>query len=212
MATSRANLLPSVAPPPSTRPRHTSQPVASSSGFSHAWPENHTLTEAHIEWPDSAPKKVTAFPSSTSVYNFLAMGDVKKAAGADILWHSLLAETESPSKDPVPSGFQQQTNEGFSGHIINFTSWQSHSVLTGSPSGSLTATNAIAITSQSFQNTVGHVVTTEGLSILDLLSSSSFHHLKSGVTVVGSRKDVWRTSSNSHSRTLKQLQLSITQS
>ncbi|XP_045413719.1 UPF0606 protein KIAA1549L homolog [Lemur catta] len=193
-------LPPPGSPPPSTPSVQTTWMVSPSPGFSSTKPEMYTATVGHSELPASASKQVTAIPSSTDVYDFATMGNMKKPAATDVFWSSLSSVTGSLSTESTIAGLQQQTNYDLNGHAINSTSWATHSASITPPSGLTSAANAIK--SQDFKDTAGHSVTAEGFSIQDLVLGTSTNQLmqQSDRAVVGNHTDLWPTSHDNHSR------------
>ncbi|XP_057606478.1 UPF0606 protein KIAA1549L homolog [Hippopotamus amphibius kiboko] len=196
----RTNLLPSELPPSSIPFAQATQTVSPSRRFSSSKPETHTAVTDHSQLPLSASKQVTAFPSSSEVYDFSAVGDMKKTAITDVSWRSPAAETGSLSTEPMISGLLQQTNYGVSGHTINSTSWETHSASTTAHGGLNSA--ASTIKSQDFKDNVGYLASAEGFSIQDPVSGTSTNQpvQKSDITMVGSHADFLSINTNNYSR------------
>ncbi|XP_075858159.1 UPF0606 protein KIAA1549L homolog isoform X2 [Microcebus murinus] len=193
-------LSPPGSPPPPTPSAQTTWTVSPSPGVASTKPETYTATVGHSELPAPASEQVTAIPSSTDVYDFATMGNTEKPAAADVFWSSLSSVTGSLSTESTISGLQQQTNYDLNGHVINSTSWASHSASTTPPRGLTSAANAIK--SQDFRDTAGHSVTAGGFNIQDPVLGTSTNQpvQQSDGAVVGNRTDLWPTSNNSHSR------------
>lgn len=196
----RTNLLPSELSPSSIPFARATQTVSPSHSSSNTKPDTYTVVTDHSELPVSASKQVTAFPSSSEVYDFSTMGDMKKPAVTDVFWHSLAAETGSRSTEPMISGLQQQTNYDVNGHTINSTSWETHSASTAPPGGLNSA--ASTIKSRDFKDNVGHLATAEGFSVQDPVSGTSSNQLvqQSDVTMVGNHTDFLSINTNNYSR------------
>ncbi|XP_032139513.1 UPF0606 protein KIAA1549L homolog isoform X3 [Sapajus apella] len=195
----RTNPLPSGSPPPSMLSIQATQTVPPSLGFSNTKPETYGAALAHSGLPASASRQVRASLSSMDVYDSSTTGDMKKPATTDVFWSSLSADTGSLSTESIISGLQQQTNYDLNGHTISSTSWETHLAPTAPPSGLTSAANAIK--SQDFRDTAGHSVTGEGFSTQDLILGTSTEQpvQQSDVTMVGSHRDLWPPSNNSHS-------------
>ncbi|XP_017386039.2 UPF0606 protein KIAA1549L homolog [Cebus imitator] len=195
----RTNPLPSGSPPPSILSIQATQTVPPSLGFSNTKPEAYGAALAHSGLPASASRQVRASLSSMVVYDSSTTGDMKKPATTDVFWSSLSADTGSLSTESIISGLQQQTNYDLNGHTISSTSWETHLAPTAPPSGLTSAANAIK--SQDFKYTAGHSVTGERFSTQDLILGTSTEQpvQQSDVTVVGSHRDLWPPSNNSHS-------------
>ncbi|XP_074257394.1 UPF0606 protein KIAA1549L homolog isoform X3 [Saimiri boliviensis] len=195
----RTNPLPSGSPPPSMLSIQATQTVSPSLGFSNTKPETYAAAVAHSGLPASASRQVRASLSSMDVYDSSTTGDMKKPATTDVFWSSLSADTGSLSTESIISGLQQQTNYDLNGHTISSTSWETHLAPTAPPSGLTSAANAIK--SQDFRDTAGHSVTGEGFSTRDLILGTSTEQpvQQSDMTVVGSHRDLWPPSNNSHS-------------
>ncbi|XP_029065464.1 UPF0606 protein KIAA1549L homolog [Monodon monoceros] len=196
----RTNLLPSELSPSSIPFARATQTVSPSHSSSNTKPDTYTVVTDHSELPVSASKQVTAFPSSSEVYDFSTMGDMKKPAITDVFWHSLAAETGSRSTEPMISGLLQQTNYDVNGHTISSTSWETHSASTAPPGG----LNSVASTikSRDFKGNVGHLATAEGFSVQDPVSGTSTNQLvqQSDVTMVGNHTDFLSINTNNYSR------------
>ncbi|XP_064221113.1 UPF0606 protein KIAA1549L homolog isoform X3 [Aotus nancymaae] len=195
----RTNPLPSGSPPPSMLAIQATQTVSPSLGFSNTKPETYASAVAHSGLPASASRQVRASLSSMDVYTSSTMGDMKKPATTDVFWSSLSSDTGSLSTESIISGLQQQTNYDLNGHTISSTSWETHLAPTAPPSGLTSAANAIK--SQDFRDTAGHSVTGEGFSTQDLVLGTSTEKpvQESDLTMVGSHRDLWPPSNNSHS-------------
>nr|XP_021520988.1 UPF0606 protein KIAA1549L homolog isoform X2 [Aotus nancymaae] len=195
----RTNPLPSGSPPPSMLAIQATQTVSPSLGFSNTKPETYASAVAHSGLPASASRQVRASLSSMDVYTSSTMGDMKKPATTDVFWSSLSSDTGSLSTESIISGLQQQTNYDLNGHTISSTSWETHLAPTAPPSGLTSAANAIK--SQDFRDTAGHSVTGEGFSTQDLVLGTSTEKpvQESDMTMVGSHRDLWPPSNNSHS-------------
>uniref|UniRef100_A0A8C0T277 KIAA1549 like n=1 Tax=Canis lupus familiaris TaxID=9615 RepID=A0A8C0T277_CANLF len=184
-ATARTNLLPSELALPSMPSMQSTQTMSPSPSVSSIKPETHASVVDHSELPASTSQQVTAFPSSTEVYDFSAVRHVKMPATTDVFWSSLSTETGSLYIEPVISGLPQQTNYDLNGHAINSTSWETHSASTTPPSGSTSA--ASTINSSDLRATAGHSVTAGGFTIQHpvLGTSTSQPIQQSEVTMVG---------------------------
>lgn len=196
--TPRTSLLPSELPLPSIPSVKTTQNISPSPSFSNTQPGTYAAALDHSELPVSAPKQVTALPSSSEVYDFLTMGDVKKPEITDVFWSSFSAETGSLSTEPTVSGLLQQTNYDLNGNTINSTSWETHSASPTPPSGLTLA--ASVIKSQDFKDTAGNLVTTEGFSIQGPVLSTSTNQAiqQSDATMVGNHTAFLAISSKNH--------------
>ncbi|XP_066894129.1 UPF0606 protein KIAA1549L homolog isoform X1 [Kogia breviceps] len=196
----RTNLLPSEISPASIPFARATQTAFPSHSSSNTKPDTYTAVTDHPELPVSASKQVTAFPSSSEVYDFSTMGDMKKPAITDVVWHSLAAGTGSLSTEPMISGLLQQTNYDVNGHTINSTSWETHSVSTA-PLGGLNSA-ASTIKSRDFKDNFGHLATAEGFSIQDPVSGTSTNQLvqQSDVSMVRNHTDLLSINTNSYSR------------
>ncbi|XP_022439374.2 UPF0606 protein KIAA1549L homolog isoform X1 [Delphinapterus leucas] len=196
----RTNLLPSELSPSSIPFARATQTVSPSHSSSNTKPDTYTVVTDHSELPVSASKQVTAFPSSSEVYDFSTMGDMKKPAITDVFWHSLAAETGSRSTEPMISGLLQRTNYDVNGHTISSTSWETHSASAAPPGG----LNSVASTikSRDFKGNVGHLATAEGFSVQDPVSGTSTNQLvqQSDVTMVGNHTDFLSINTNNYSR------------
>ncbi|KAI5936455.1 UPF0606 protein KIAA1549L [Manis javanica] len=196
--TPRTSLLHSELPPPFIPSIQTTQNILPSPSFSNTQPGTYAAALDHSELPVSAPKQVTALPSSSEVYDFLTMGNVKKPEITDVFWSSFSAETGFLSTEPTISGLLQQTN--YDGNTINSTSWETHSASPTPPSGLTLA--ASIIKSQDFKDTAGHLVTTEGFSIQGPVLGMSTNQAiqQSDVTIIGNHTAFLAISSKNHSR------------
>lgn len=199
ITTPRIN-LPSELLPRSIPSIRATQTVSPSPSFSKSKSETYAAVMDHSELPVSASKQVTAFPSSTEVYDFSTMGNVKKPAVTDVFWSSPSAETGSLSTEPTISGLLQQTNYDLNGHTINSTSWKIHSASSTAPSGLTSAVRTIK--SHDFKDTAGHLATAEGFSIQDpvLYTSTKQPIQLTNVTMVGNHTDILSISNNNYSR------------
>ncbi|XP_019495101.1 PREDICTED: UPF0606 protein KIAA1549L homolog isoform X1 [Hipposideros armiger] len=188
--------LPSELPPRSIPSIRATQTVPPSPSFSSSKPETYSAAANHSELPVSSSKQVTAFPSSTEVYDSSIMGNGKKPAATDVFWSPLSAETGSPSTEPLLSGLLQQTNYDLNGHTINSTSWEAHSASSTAPTGLTSAVRTIK--SQDFKDPARHVATAEGFHVQDPVLDTSTNQpvQQSDVTVVGNHTDVLSTSNN----------------
>ncbi|KAK1335667.1 LOW QUALITY PROTEIN: hypothetical protein QTO34_003460 [Cnephaeus nilssonii] len=197
-ATPRTDLA-SESPPRSLPSTRAAQTVSPSPGLSSSNPGTDAAATGLSELPVSTSKQVTAFPSSTGVYDFSTMGSVKKPAVTDVFWSSLSAETGSLSTEPTLSGLLQQTNYAINGHTINSTSWKPHPA--SSPAPSVLASAANTIDSHDLKGTAGHGATAEGFrtqdSVLDTGTNQPIQ--QSDVTMVGNHTAVSSTSNNNHS-------------
>ncbi|XP_040351426.1 UPF0606 protein KIAA1549L homolog isoform X4 [Herpailurus yagouaroundi] len=200
ITTLRTNLLPSELPLPSIPSAQSTQTMSPSPSLSDIKPETYAAVMDHSQLPVSTSQQVTAFPSSTEVYDFSTTRHVKKPATTDVFWSSLSAETGSVSTEPMISGLLQQTNYYLNGHTINSTSWETHSASATPPSGSTSA--ASTIRSSDFRETAGHLVTAEGSNIQrPVLSISTNQPIQqSEVTMVGNHTDFLSITNNNYSR------------
>ena len=194
------SLLPSELPSSSIPFTRATQTVSPSHSFSRTKPVTYTAVTDHSELPVLASKQVTAFPSSSEVYDFSTMGGMRKPATTDVFWNSVAAEAESLSTEPMMSGWLQQTNYDVNGHTINSTSWETHSASATSPGGLNSTANTIK--SQDFKDNVGHSVTVEGFSIQDPGSGMSTNQpiQQSDVTTVGNHTDFLSINTNNYTR------------
>lgn len=194
------SLLPSELPPSSIPFTRATQTVSPSHSFSSAKPVTYTAVTDHSELPVWASKQVTAFPSSSEVYDFSTMGSMKKPATTDVFWSSVAAEAESLSTESMMSGWLQQRNYHVNGHTINSTSWETHSAAATSPGGLNSTANTIK--SQDFKDNVGHSATVEGFSIQDPGSGMSTNQpiQQSDVTMVGNHTDFLSINTNNYPR------------
>ncbi|XP_053780907.1 UPF0606 protein KIAA1549L homolog isoform X2 [Desmodus rotundus] len=200
VVTTLRTTLPLELPPYSIPSGRATQTVSPSPSSSNSNPETYAAVTDHSELPVSTSKQVTAFPSSTEVYDFSTMGNGIKPAVTDVFWSSLSAETGSLSTEPTISGMQQPTNYDVNGRTINSTTWKTHSASSTAPYDLASAVSIIE--SQDFKDTAGHSATAEGFSIPDpfLDRSSSQPLQQSGVTTVGNHTDILSISNNNHSR------------
>ena len=194
------SLLPSELPPSSIPFTRATQTVFPSRSFPSAKPVTYTAVTDHSELPVWASKQVTAFPSSSEVYDFSTMGGMKKPATTDVFWSSVAAEAESLSTEPMMSGWLQQTNYHVNRHTINSTSWETHSAAATSPGGLNSTANTIK--SQDFKDDVGHSATVEDFSIQDPGSGMSTNQpiQQSDVTMVGNHTDFLSINTNNYPR------------
>ncbi|KAB0350172.1 hypothetical protein FD754_015029 [Muntiacus muntjak] len=194
------SLLPSELPPSSIPFTRATQTMSPSRSFSSAQPVTYTAVTDHSELPVWASKQVTAFPSSSEVYDFSTMGGMKKPATTDVFWSSVAAEAESLSTESMMSGWLQQRNYHVNGHTINSTSWETHSAAATSPGGLNSTANTIK--SQDFKDNVGHSATVEGFSIQDPGSGMSTNQpiQQSDVTMVGNQTDFLSINTNNYLR------------
>nr|XP_020728125.1 UPF0606 protein KIAA1549L homolog [Odocoileus virginianus texanus] len=194
------SLLPSELPPSSIPFTRATQTASPSHSFSSAKPVTYTAVTDHSELPVWASKQVTAFPSSSEVYDFSKMGGMKKPATTDVFWSSVAAEAESLSTEPMMSGWLQQTNDHVNGHTINSTSWEAHSAAATSPGGLNSTANTIK--SQDFKDNVGHSATVEDFSIQDPGSGMSTNQpiQQSDVTMAGNRTDFLSINTSNYPR------------
>ncbi|XP_064348532.1 UPF0606 protein KIAA1549L homolog isoform X2 [Camelus dromedarius] len=201
--TPRTSPLPSELPSPSIPFARATQTVSLPLSFSNTKPETSTALTDQSELPVSASKQVMAFPSSSEVFDFSTMGDLKKPALTDVFWSSLSTETGSLTTEPTISGLLQQTNYDINGHTVNSTSWETHSASTTPPGGLNSAANTI--TSGDFKDNDEHLVTAEGFNIQYPVSgiNPSEPIQQSDVTMVGNHTDVLSVSTNDHSRDLQ---------
>uniref|UniRef100_A0A8C3YW50 KIAA1549 like n=1 Tax=Catagonus wagneri TaxID=51154 RepID=A0A8C3YW50_9CETA len=196
----RTSLLPSKLPPPPLPFAPAAQTASPSLSFSSPKPETYTAVMDRSQSALSASKQVTAFSSSSEVYDFSTMGDTKKPAIADVFWSSLSAEASSLSAELTMSGLLQQTNYDVHGHTINSTSWGTHSASITPPSSLNSSINTIK--SQDFKGNIGHSVTAGGLSFQDpdLGTGTSRPIQQSDTSMVGNPTDFLSVSAHSHSR------------
>lgn len=199
ITTPRRN-LPSELLPRSIPSIRAAQTVPPSPSFSNSKSETYAAVTDHSELPVSASKQVTAFPSSTEVYDFSTMGNMKKPAVTDVFWSSPSAETGSLSTEPTISGLLQQTNYDLNGHTINSTSWGTHSASSTALSGLTSAVRTIK--PHDFKDTAGHLATAEGFSIQDpvLYASTNQPIQLTNVTMLGNHADILSISNNNYSR------------
>ncbi|XP_039089291.1 UPF0606 protein KIAA1549L homolog isoform X2 [Hyaena hyaena] len=200
ITTLKTNLLPSELPLPSSPSVQSTQTTFPSPSLSDIKPETYAAVIDHSQLPVSTSQQVTAFPSSTEVYDFSTMRHVKKPATTDVFWSSLSAETGFLSTEPMISGLQQQTNYDLNEHTINSTSWETHSASTPPPNGSTSA--ASTIKSLDFRDTTGHSVTAEGSNIQHpvLGTSTNLPIQQSEITMVGNHTDFLSTTNKNYSR------------
>ncbi|XP_007941503.2 UPF0606 protein KIAA1549L homolog [Orycteropus afer afer] len=189
--------LPSI---PSTHTTQTGSPLRS---FSNTKSETYAAAIGSSGFPASASKQVTAFPSSTDVYNSSTMGHLKKLAITDVFWSFFSTETRSPSTELTISGLLQQTNYDLNENTTNPKSWETHSSSPTTPSGLTSA--ASAINSQDFKDIDGHSVTAEGFSVQDpFLGTGTIQPAqRPNVTMVGNYTNMWPTSNNNYTRDLE---------
>nr|XP_058162304.1 UPF0606 protein KIAA1549L homolog [Dasypus novemcinctus] len=194
------NLAPSELSPYSIPPKQLPQTASLSPGFSSTTSVTSVAAVDHSGYSASASTQVTAFPSSTDVFDSFTMGDTKRPTITDIFWSPLASETGSLSTESRISGSLQQTNYDLNGHTINSTSWETHSTSTVIPSGLTAAASAIKF--QDFKDTAWHSETTGGFSIQDpfLGTNTGQPILQPNISKVGNRSDFWPTNSNNHSR------------
>ncbi|KAG8510807.1 UPF0606 protein, partial [Galemys pyrenaicus] len=209
---STGRFAPTVITPPRMTLRHSplpvtsissgeaTQTVAQSPSFSSSKSETSAAAPDPNELPVSASKQVTAFPSSTEVYDFSTMEHMKKPEITDVFWSSLLAETGSLSTEAVISGLLQQTNYDVNRDTINSTSWETHSISTTPPPDLTSAVSTIK--AQDLKDTAGHLATADGFSIQDPVLGASIKQpiQQSVATIVGNHTDFLSISSNNHSR------------
>ncbi|KAM9219721.1 UPF0606 protein KIAA1549L homolog isoform 1-T1 [Dugong dugon] len=196
----RTNLTPLELLPhtvPSIQTTQTSSPFP---GFPNTKSETYAAAVDPSGFPASASKQVTAFPSSTDVYDSSTTGHMKKPEITDVFWSSFSAGTGSSSKESIISGLLQQANYDLNGHTTNSTSWETRSTSTTAPSGSTSA--ASAIKSQDLKGIAGHSVTAEGFSVQDPFFGTSINQpvQQPNVTIVGNYTNFWPTNSNNHTR------------
>uniref|UniRef100_A0A8D1V407 KIAA1549 like n=1 Tax=Sus scrofa TaxID=9823 RepID=A0A8D1V407_PIG len=196
----RRNLLPSAVHPSSLPLAQAPQTVSASLSFSSPKPETHTAAMDRSQWPVSASKQGTAFPSSSEVSDFSTMGDTKKPAITDVSWSSLSTQAGSLPAELTMSDVLQQTNYDVRGHTINSTSWGTHSASVTPPSGLNSSVNTIKF--QDFKDNVGHSVTAGGSSfqVPDSGTGTSQAVQQSDASTVGNRTDFLSISTDSHSR------------
>ncbi|XP_027621570.1 UPF0606 protein KIAA1549L-like, partial [Tupaia chinensis] len=193
--------------PATTAPRTQPLPLGSSvpflpcthaprPGFSSTKPESLAAAADLEGVPISASKQVTGLPFSTDVGG--STGGVEQPAAAEVSRSPLSVETGSLPTELALSGPQQQTHSHLNGHVINPTSWETHSA-SPPPQGGPAAG---AEQPQGLQDMVGHTVTAEGLSTQerDLGSNLNQPIRPSGGTVIGNHVGLWPTSENNHSR------------
>ncbi|XP_020938858.1 UPF0606 protein KIAA1549L homolog isoform X2 [Sus scrofa] len=196
----RRNLLPSAVHPSSLPLAQAPQTVSASLSFSSPKPETHTAAMDRSQWPVSASKQGTAFPSSSEVSDFSTMGDTKKPAITDVSWSSLSTQAGSLPAELTMSDVLQQTNYDVRGHTINSTSWGTHSASVTPPSGLNSSVNTIKF--QDFKDNVGHSVTAGGSRFQDPDSGTGTSQAvqQSDASTVGNRTDFLSVSTDSHSR------------
>ncbi|XP_045681206.1 UPF0606 protein KIAA1549L homolog isoform X1 [Phyllostomus hastatus] len=191
--------VPSELPPRSIPSGRATQTVSPSPSSPNSSPETYAAATDHSELPVPASKQVTAFPSSTEVYDFSTMGNGKKPAVTDVFWSSLSAETGFLSTEPTVSGTQQPTNYDVNGHTINSTSWKTHSASSTAPDDLASAVSTIE--SQHSKDTAGHSATADSFSIQDpvLDTSTSQPVQQPAITMVGNHTGILSMSNNNHS-------------
>lgn len=194
-----SSLLPSELPPSSIPFARATQTVSPSRSFSRTKPVTYAAVTDHSELPVLASKQVTAFPSSSEVYDFSTMGGMRKPATTDVFWSSVAAEAESLSTEPMMSSWLQQTNYDVNGHTVNSTSWETHPAPATSPGGLNSTANTIK--SQDFKDNVGHSVTVEGFSIQDPGSGLSTNQsIQQSDVTVGNHIDFLSINTNNYTR------------
>ncbi|KAG5199959.1 hypothetical protein JEQ12_006438 [Ovis aries] len=193
------SLLPTELPPSSIPFTRATQTVSPSRSFSRTKPVAYAAVTDHSELPVLASKQVTAFPSSSEVYDFSTMGGMRKPATTDVFWSSVAAEAESLSTEPMMSSWLQQTNYDVNGHTVNSTSWETHPAPATSPGGLNSTANTIK--SQDFKDNVGHSVTVEGFSIQDPGSGLSTNQsIQQSDVTVGNHTDFLSVNTNNYTR------------
>ncbi|XP_045873121.1 UPF0606 protein KIAA1549L homolog isoform X1 [Meles meles] len=188
LTTLRTNLpSESVLPSMQSNSRQTISPSPRSSS---ANPEAPAAAKGRSESPVPTSQQVTAFPSSTEVYDFSTMRRVLKPATTDAFGSSLPTETGSLSIQPMRSGLQQQTNYDLNGHTVHSTRWETHSASVPPLSGSTSA--ARTTKSSDLRATAGPLVTAEGFTVQHpaLRTSANQPVPQSEVTMVGNHTDV----------------------
>ncbi|KAI4537335.1 hypothetical protein MG293_012198 [Ovis ammon polii] len=193
------SLLPTELPPSSIPFTRATQTVSPSRSFSRTKPVAYAAVTDHSELPVLASKQVTAFPSSSEVYDFSTMGGMRKPATTDVFWSSVAAEAESLSTEPMMSSWLQQTNYDVNGHTVNSTSWETHPAPAASPGGLNSTANTIK--SQDFKDNVGLSVTVEGFSIQDPGSGLSTNQsIQQSDVTVGNHTDFLSVNTNNYTR------------
>uniref|UniRef100_A0A673UVP4 KIAA1549 like n=1 Tax=Suricata suricatta TaxID=37032 RepID=A0A673UVP4_SURSU len=198
--TLRTNLLPSELSLPSSTSVQSTQTMSPSPSLPDIKPETYAAMIDHSQLPVPTSQQVTAFPSSTEIYDFSTMRYVKKPATTDVFWSSLSAETGFLSTEPMISGLVQQPNYDLNGHTINSTSWETHSASDLPPNGSTSA--ASTIKSLDSKDSAGHIVTAEGTSMQHPVLGTSTNQpiQQSEITMVGNHTDFLSTTNKNYFR------------